>query len=81
MRKFIRHLAAGIVVALAPMAVVMVATPGVSSAQCQNGWWWNPLASQRVRATTSAMCERLVVGSGGRRVQATTGYVPYASAM
>jgi hypothetical protein len=45
MKKSIRRLATGIVVALAPMAVVTVATPGVSSAQCENGWWWNPLAN------------------------------------
>jgi hypothetical protein len=37
MRKFVRRLAAVIVVVLAPMAVVTVATPGVSSAQCENG--------------------------------------------
>ena len=43
MRKVIR-LATGIVVALAPMAI-MVATPGVSSAQCENGGWWNPMAN------------------------------------
>jgi hypothetical protein len=45
MRKFARRLAAVIVVALAPMAVVTVAIPGVSSAQCENGWWWNPVAN------------------------------------
>ena len=47
MRKLIRRLATGIVVALAPMAIVTVATPGVSSAQCENGWWWNPDESGR----------------------------------
>jgi hypothetical protein len=45
MRNFLCRVATGIVVALAPMAIVMVATPGVSSAQCENGGWWNPLAN------------------------------------
>ena len=44
MSKFVRRLATGIVVALAPMTIVTVATPGVSSAQCENGWW-NPLVN------------------------------------
>jgi hypothetical protein len=36
---------------------------------------------QRVRARTSGMRERLVVGSGRRRLQATAGNDTYASAM
>jgi hypothetical protein len=43
MRKSVRRLAAATVVGLAPMAVVTVATPGVSLAQCENGSWWNPV--------------------------------------
>jgi hypothetical protein len=38
-------------------------------------------AGQRVRAPTPGMRERLVVGSGRRRLQATTGNDTYASAM
>jgi hypothetical protein len=49
MRKFIRRLATGIVVALALIGMVTVAPPGVSLAECENGWW-NPLAN---------MCEPL----------------------
>jgi hypothetical protein len=43
MRKFVRRLATGTVVALASLAMT-VATPGISSAQCENGWW-NPLTN------------------------------------
>ncbi|HEY9304876.1 MAG TPA: hypothetical protein VIO95_11355 [Mycobacterium sp.] len=35
MTRFVRRLAAGIAVALMPLAAVMVASPGVSWAQCQ----------------------------------------------
>ena len=45
MRKCFRRLAVAIVVALVPMAVVTVATPGVSRADCENGWWWDPAAN------------------------------------
>ena len=45
MRKSVRRLAAATVVGLAPMAVVTVATPGVSLAQCENGSWWNPVVN------------------------------------
>src|SRR3954449_10159842 len=99
MRKFIRRLATGIVVALALIGMVTVATPGVSLAECENGWW-NPLANMCEPlppvcengwvvnpggkwggATTSGMRERLVVGSGRRRLQATTGNDTYTSTM
>jgi hypothetical protein len=45
MGKFIRRLAVVIVSALAPMAFVALVTPGVSSAACDNGWWWDPVAN------------------------------------
>jgi hypothetical protein len=61
MRKFARRLAAVIVVALSPMAVVTVAIPGVSSAQCENGWWWNPVTNvcrpPLVTTPTPLVCE------------------------
>ena len=38
-------------------------------------------AGQCVRATSSGVRERLVVGSGRRRLQATAGNDTYASAM
>jgi len=64
MRKFVGRLATGIVVASAPMAMA-VATPGVGSAQCENGWWIRWPTSG---ANASRMRERLVVGSGRRRL-------------
>lgn len=44
MRKCVR-LAVAIVEAMVPMAVVTVATPGVSRADCENGAWWDPVAN------------------------------------
>jgi hypothetical protein len=38
MTRFVRRLAAGFAVALVPMAAMTVATPGVSSAQCESNW-------------------------------------------
>jgi hypothetical protein len=38
MRWFVRRLAVVVAVALVPMAAVTVATPGVSSAQCDPNW-------------------------------------------
>jgi hypothetical protein len=38
MRWFVRRMAAVVAVALAPMAAVTVAAPGVSSAQCDPNW-------------------------------------------
>jgi hypothetical protein len=45
MRKSVRRAAAVVMSALAPMAVVTIATPAVSSAQCEAGWWWDPVAN------------------------------------
>ena len=44
MSKFIRRVAGVVAVALAPMAYVTVVSPGVSSAQCGWGSWWDPVA-------------------------------------
>jgi hypothetical protein len=38
MTRFVRRLAADVAVTLVPMAAVMVATPGVASAQCDPNW-------------------------------------------
>ncbi|BCQ08607.1 hypothetical protein [Mycobacterium heckeshornense] len=38
MRWFVRRLAAVVALMLAPTAAVMIATPGVSSAQCDRNW-------------------------------------------
>lgn len=43
MRMFLRHLAIITVVALSPMAIVTLATPAVSSADC-GGRGWDPVA-------------------------------------
>jgi hypothetical protein len=53
MRNLVCRLAAIVVLAVTPMAVVTVATPAVSSAQCDNGEWWDPTAN---------MCRPLGVG-------------------
>ena len=45
MSKFIRRVAGVVAVALAPMAYVTVVSPGVSSAQCDWGDWWDPIAN------------------------------------
>jgi hypothetical protein len=42
MRTFLVRLASTIVVALAAMAVATVATPAVSSAECDGGRTWDP---------------------------------------
>ena len=39
---FVRHLLPVIVMALAPMAALTIATPSPSSAQCANGEQWDP---------------------------------------
>jgi hypothetical protein len=44
MRKFIRRLAPIAVMALTPMATVTIATPAVSSAQCDAGQYWEPFS-------------------------------------
>jgi hypothetical protein len=44
MKNFGRRLAVGITAALAPMAFVTIATPAVSSAECANTEWWDPVA-------------------------------------
>ena len=45
MRTFVCRLVPIVVMTLAPMAAVTVATPAVSSAQCANGDWWDPKAN------------------------------------
>ena len=42
MRKFVRRLTAVVVVA-APLAIVTIATPGVSQAQCEVGYSWDSI--------------------------------------
>jgi hypothetical protein len=44
-RKTLHRLAVVSAVVLAPLAAVTVATPAVSSAQCANGSWWDPVAN------------------------------------
>ena len=53
MRTFVRHLVPIIMVALASMAAVTIATPAVSSAECADGEWWDP---------TGKVCRPLGVG-------------------
>ncbi len=38
MTKFVRRLVIDVAVALVPMTAVAIATPGVSSAQCESNW-------------------------------------------
>jgi hypothetical protein len=45
MRTFVRRLVPVVVMALAPMAAVTIATPAVSLAQCANGEWWDAKAN------------------------------------
>jgi hypothetical protein len=42
----VRRLAAVIVVALASMAIVTLATPEASSSPCQKLWSWNPVTNE-----------------------------------
>jgi hypothetical protein len=42
MEKFLRRLGAVLVVALATTVLVTIATPGVSSAECEGGRTWDP---------------------------------------
>jgi hypothetical protein len=44
MRKFVRRLAPVAAMALLPMAAVTIATPAVSSAQCDPGQYWEPFS-------------------------------------
>ena len=44
MKTFVRRLVPVIMMASAPMAVMTIATPAVSSAQCANGEFWDPKA-------------------------------------
>ena len=53
LRTVVRHLVPIIMVALASMAAVTIATPAVSSAQCADGEWWDP---------TGKVCRPLGVG-------------------
>lgn len=45
MRKLVHRLSAVVVTALAALAFVTVATPAVSSADCDSGWYWDPVAN------------------------------------
>ena len=45
MVKPIARLVTAVTLAFAPMAVVTVATPAVSFADCENGDWWDPVAN------------------------------------
>ena len=45
MRTVVGHLVPSIMVALASMAAVTIATPAVSSADCADGQWWDPAAN------------------------------------
>ena len=45
MRTFVRHLVAVVMMVLASMAAVTIATPAVSSADCAGGEWWDPTAN------------------------------------
>ena len=42
MRWFVRRLAAVVAIAFVPMAAAVVATPGISSAECAPNMSWNP---------------------------------------
>lgn len=44
MKKIIRRLAPVAAMALMPMATVTIATPAVSSAQCDPGQYWEPFS-------------------------------------
>ncbi len=45
MRTVVGYLVPIIMVALASMAAVTIATPAVSSAECADGQWWDPTAN------------------------------------
>ena len=48
MRSLVSRLTAIVVLAVAPIAVVTITTPAVSSAQpldCEPGQWWDPTAN------------------------------------
>ena len=45
MRRFVRRLPVAVVATLAAMGFVIVATPGVSSADCNDGQVWDPVAN------------------------------------
>ena len=44
MEKFLRRLSAALVVALATAVLVTIAAPAVSSAECEGGRTWDPVA-------------------------------------
>ncbi|OBF92178.1 hypothetical protein A5791_14450 [Mycobacterium sp. 852002-51163_SCH5372311] len=46
MTRFVRRLAAGVAVALVPMAPVTVAAAGVASAECDPNWSHNPVTNE-----------------------------------
>ena len=45
MRKFVSRLVVVIASAIVSMAFVTVAAPGVSSADCDQGQWWDPVGN------------------------------------
>ena len=56
MRKFVNRLAVAIASAIVSMAFVTVATPGVSSADCDNGQWWDPVGGLQSMACNLVEC-------------------------
>ena len=59
MRGLGRRLAAGIGATFAAMAFVTVATPAVSTADCDNSSWWDPVAGvcRPLEVPTAMNCE------------------------
>lgn len=60
MTNIVRRLAAGVGVALAPLATlaaVTVAAPAISSAQCEGGAWWDPVANTCRPPVVPLRCE------------------------
>lgn len=45
MKVFVRDAVSVVMMALASMAAVTIATPAVSSADCDPGQWWDPTGS------------------------------------
>lgn len=45
MRKFVGRLAVAIVATLAAIGFTTIVAPGVSSADCADGQWWDPVAN------------------------------------
>lgn len=56
MRRFVQRAAVVAVAAFTPLAFGAVVTPAVSSAACENGSWWDPVAN-RCQAPLVPNCE------------------------